>query len=175
MTNVFHMWKKLAAGLAFVGCLTWVGVASAAQATSDLEVSATVQSTCTIDAASVSFLGYDPVGTHNAATGIDLDATGTVTINCTMDAAVTVALDLGQWEGAGTQRKLQNPAGDQLNYNLYSDSARSVEWNDTTGTVSETGTGADDVLTVYGRIPKGQTNAEATTTYSDVVVATVTF
>jgi spore coat protein U-like protein len=63
-----------------------------------------------------------------------------------------------------------------MTYNLYQDSARSTLWGNTSGTapsaVAGTGTNAD--ITVYGRVDAGQ-NLPVAVSYTDTVVATVTF
>lgn len=62
-----------------------------------------------------------------------------------------------------------------LSYSLYSDSGRSTVWGNTAGTgKAYTGTGVSDTVTVYGAIAAGQ-NVPASTSYADVVVATITF
>lgn len=179
MTNVFQNAKKLAVGLVLAGALSYSSDANAQNTSpqsANLSVSASIQASCTISTSPLNFGNtYDPVGIHNGTTGVDLQGTGTVTITCTEGAGVTVALDLGLNEGAGTQRMMINGASDTLNYDLYSDAGRTIPWNDTTGTVAETGTGAADVLTVYGSVPRGQTNAQAGSTYTDTVVASVAF
>jgi spore coat protein U-like protein len=60
-----------------------------------------------------------------------------------------------------------------INYYLYSDTARSTQWN-TLSMQSGTGSGADQSYTIYGRIPSGQ-SVLYTGTYSDTVIATVTY
>ena len=53
--------------------------------------------------------------------------------------------------------------GNLLSYNIYTDAARANVWGDGTGgtvtIASSTGTGAAQNVTVYGRVPTGQTGA----------------
>jgi spore coat protein U-like protein len=84
--------------------------------------------------------------------------------------------------GAGateTNRKMTGPLGIELNYALYTDSARTQNWGDTTGT-ELTGTGNANI-TVYGRIAASQyvvsgtyTDTVSTATTSFTITATIT-
>jgi spore coat protein U-like protein len=63
-----------------------------------------------------------------------------------------------------------------VNYNMYTDVGRTKIWGDGTAGSSvnpQTGTGAAQAITVYGRIPTGQT--PATGTYNDTITVTLTF
>jgi len=75
--------------------------ASAATATTNLGVSATVTNNCTISTAALAFGSYDPVVTHAAT---NLDGTGTVTVACTKGVAPTVGLGLGSNASGSTRR-----------------------------------------------------------------------
>lgn len=148
---------------------------NAGTATSDLSTTATVVANCTISTAAVAFGNYDPVVANKTTA---LDATGTVTVTCTNGSATTVTL--GQGANAATGSLAATPlrqmaaSTNRLAYDLYSDTARSVIWADTTATgVAHTGTGAAVALTVYGRVPANQN--KPTGSYADTVVATVTF
>ena len=166
--NAIHN-LKLTAIVIVLAAFGHVPMAGAATEAANLSVSASVAASCTISTAPLAFGSYDPVTTHATT---PLDGTGTVTITCTDGASVTVSLDLGLNEGAGTQRKLLSGT-ETIDYDLFSNAGRSTAWNETT-TVARTGTGLADALTVYGRIPAGQTNASSGS-YADTVVATVNF
>jgi spore coat protein U-like protein len=105
----------------------------------------------------------------------NIDATSLLSVQCSISLPYTVALNGGN-SGASdpTQRKMSNGAT-QLTYGLYRDSARSLPWGGTTGTntVSATGTGAVQALTVYGRVAPQTTPAPAT--YQDTIVVTITY
>jgi spore coat protein U-like protein len=62
-----------------------------------------------------------------------------------------------------------------VQYQLYSDSGRSVVWGNTIGTntVSGTGNGSAQTLTVYGQVAPQTTPAAST--YTSTVTASVTF
>ena len=147
--------------------------AMAGTATSNLAVSATVPNNCTISTAAISF------GDYNSASANPLDQTGSVTITCTTGSAATIKLGQGSNANSGStdsapQRRLTNGSNNFLSYQIYQDSGRSTVWGNTAGTaVPETGNGAAQSKTVYGRIPPGQN--VPTGTYTDTVVAEVVF
>lgn len=154
---------------------SWATATHAQTETANLEVSATVEPSCSISTTALAFGVYDFVTTNNT---VPLDATGTVTITCTQDAAVTITL--GQGLNADTGSTAAAPlrrvsdGTDFLSYNLYSNAARTSIWgDDATVDVEAVGTGEADPHTVYGRIPGGQNVPSGT--YVDTVVATVTF
>ncbi|WP_246526766.1 Csu type fimbrial protein [Plastoroseomonas hellenica] len=141
--------------------------ASAATATGTFQVTATVQATCLISANPLAF------GTY---TGTQTDATTTLAVTCTNTTPYTVGLDAGTATGATvTTRRMTGPASAFLNYALFSDSARTINWGNTVGTntVAGTGSGAAQTLTVYGRVPAAQFVAPGA--YVDTITATITF
>jgi spore coat protein U-like protein len=125
-----------------------------------------VQSTCIIAATPLTF------GTY---TGAVSNSTSTVTVTCTNTTPYTVGLNPGSASGATvTTRQMTGPGSALLNYALFSDSLRSVNWGNTTGSwVSGTGSGAAQALTVYGQVAAGQYVAPGA--YTDTITATVTY
>jgi len=142
---------------------------AAGTSTGAMSVTATVLDSCSVIAAPLAFGSY-------ASTAAVL-ATSTLTINCSNSTSYTVGLDLGQGTGATVaSRKMVGPqTTDLLNYQLFSDSARSVAWGPTVGTntVAGVGTGVSQSLTVYGRIPAGQLLRAGA--YTDTVSVLVTY
>ncbi len=143
----------------------------AATDTTTFQVTATVNDTCAISASDLTFGTYDP----NAG---DMDATTTVTATCTVGTEYDIGLDTGTNGGSAgsTTRAMSDGSGKYLDYELYTDSARSTEWGNTVGTdtinnPSASAGGNDE--TVYGRIPGGQYVAAGT--YSDTINVTITF
>lgn len=147
----------------------------AGTSTDNLSVTATISANCTISTSAVAFGAYDPIVTNASSA---LDGTGTVTTTCTNGSAVTVTLGQGSNADTGSTdavplRQMASGAN-RLAYFLYSDSGRTTVWGNTAGTgKADTGTGAASALTVYGRVTAGQN--KPTGSYSDTVVATVTF
>lgn len=142
--------------------------AGASTATATIAVSATVLSFCTIAALPLAF------GNYSSAV---INLTTTVTVACTTGSPYNVGLDPGIGTGATVAvRKMTVAAGTAtLNYGLYSDTNHTVVWGNTIGTntVTGTGTGLAQVLTVYGQIPAGQ--LATTGAYTDTVTATITY
>jgi spore coat protein U-like protein len=145
---------------------------SAATATANLAVSATVVTNCTISTAPLAFGNYDPVGTHAAA---DLDGTGTVTVACTKNTAPTVALGLGA-NASGAVRRLKDAGTNYLTYELYQDAGHTTIWGTAGGALLSPGAAPSKAarnFTVYGRVTSNQDVPAGA--FTDTVVATVNF
>lgn len=146
------------------------GEASADTDQTTFDVTATVIDSCDVTAQDLDFGDYDPV----SATA--LDAATTLSVTCTFGAAYDVGLSAGLGAGATyAARKMTNSGTDTLTYSLYRNPARSQVWGETLGvdTHAGTGTGAAQVIDVYGRAPIAQTApADA---YEDTITVTVTY
>ena len=130
--------------------------------------SATVITSCNVNATTHSF-GSPGFLTSN------VDATSTLTATCTSATPYNIGLNAGTGTGATvTTRKMTN-GSTTINYSLYTNSSRTTVWGNTVGTdtVSGTGSGLGQNITVFGRVPSQTTPAPAT--YSDTIVATVTY
>jgi spore coat protein U-like protein len=143
--------------------------------TTNLSVTATVSANCTISTSAVAFGAYDPISTNASSA---LNGTGSVTVTCTNGSGATVTLGQGSNADTGSSDtaplRRMKAGSNFLNYALYSDTNRSTVWGNTAGTgVAHTGTGSAATLTVFGQIAGGQNAASGS--YSDTVVATVTF
>jgi spore coat protein U-like protein len=136
----------------------------AATATGSFDVNVQVLATCSISASNLSFSDITTGTTTNN------DASSTLTVNCSSGTPYTVALDNGTNYSVG--RRMASGAS-YINYVLYSDSTRSTQWN-STNTKTGTGSGSDQNLTVYGRIPSSQ-SVTNTGSYGDTVIATVSY
>lgn len=145
--------------------------ASAATATANLNVSATVTKNCTVTTNALAFGSYDPVVANASA---NLDGTGAVSVACTRGATASIALGSGS-NATGATRRLSDGAGNFLAYELYSDSGRSSVWNSGAGALALTAapSRASRDYTVYGRIVANQDVPAGS--YGDTVVATVNF
>ncbi len=124
---------------------------------------------CTITSTSTNFGNYDPFSSTPD------DTVGRVTINCTSNnSAYTIFLSTGQ-SGSYSQRRM-NSGSNLLNYNLYTNAARSIICgNGTSGTsfISGNCNKCTRSIPVYGRIPINQ-NANIGT-YQDTITATANF
>tara|TARA_R100001244_G_scaffold64627_9_gene53544 strand:- start:6342 stop:6878 length:537 start_codon:yes stop_codon:yes gene_type:complete len=99
---------------------------------------------------------------------------GSFGLECNAGTSYNVALDSGQ-NVTGNQRRMQS-AGAYINYNLYKDAARTLPWgNGSNGATALTGTGsgADEEVVVYGRVPSQLTPSPGT--YLDTVQVTVSW
>ncbi|WP_044540890.1 spore coat U domain-containing protein [Bradyrhizobium sp. LTSP885] len=136
---------------------------------------ATILANCNLSATPLNF-GSASLLTSN------VDAVATLTVQCTNTTPYSIGLDSGA-NASGSQRRMLNGASNHINYNLYTDAARSAAWSTTTSASSctngtgtcvlGTGTGSNQNVTVYGRVPPQV--APAVGTYSDTVIATITF
>jgi len=113
----------------------------------------------------------------------NIDSTATITVQATNTTPYSISLDNGV-NASGSQRRVRLGAtSNYLNYNLYTDSARTSLWSTTSSTTSctggagtcitGTGTGSNQTVTIYGRVPTQ--SAPATGVFVDNVVITVTF
>ncbi|WP_348270058.1 spore coat U domain-containing protein [Edaphobacter paludis] len=141
--------------------------AIAATTTATFGVTATVQATCLVSATPLAF------GTY---TGAVANSTSSVSVTCTNTTPYNVGLSAGLATGATvTTRQMTGPASALLNYALFSDSARTLNWGQTiaTDTVAGTGNGSAQAITVYGQAAAGQYVAPGD--YSDTITATITY
>lgn len=157
---------------AFALGATAVGVNSyAATSTGTFGVSATVAASCTISGTSLAFGSFDVLGAN-------VDNTSTLTATCTNGSAYVIGLNEGVGTGATVTDRKMLSGTDLLNYSLFSDSARTVNWGNgvtvVAGEVAGTGNGTGQSITVYGRIPTGQTSVPAGA-YTDTITATINF
>lgn len=147
--------------------------ALASTATANLTSSASITATCTVSGNSIPFGAYDPF------TGAAVFQSATIGVTCTTGmTAPPITMDQGlhaatSSTGAVPLRRLNAGAG-FLTYNLYSDEATTVPWENVTGVTSPTPSGSAQNMTVFGKINAGQTTAIAGS-YSDTVIVTVTF
>jgi spore coat protein U-like protein len=166
---------RLLSAVSLIVIVTSVNSAFAATNTTNLSVTAIVGATCNISPSAVSFGSYDPLSANVTAA---LNGSGNVGTTCSNGLTNTITLDAGLNAASGSNdavplRQLRS-SGNVISYFLYSNSARTTIFGNTTGTgVGQTGTGLSASATVYGQIPAGQNAAPGS--YADTVVATVTF
>lgn len=129
---------------------------------------------CSVSATEVSFETYDPFSPSPT------DSTGTVTVTCfgLLGGIFEVSLSTGQ-SGTYSPRKMAN-GGNNLNYNLYTNSSRTSTWGDGSGdTVLQSLNcvllclGIPNHFTAYGRIPAQQDVPAGA--YGDSITVTVNF
>ncbi|MER8751147.1 spore coat U domain-containing protein [Mesorhizobium sp. M1050] len=162
--------RFLASSIAALAAVAPPGPAFAATATGNMTVRITIQAECKVQTASD--LDFGTRGVIDA----NVDQTSTVGVQCTSGQTYNVGMSAGGGAGATVAvRKMTGPAAATLNYTLYRDTARTQIWGVTIGadTVTGTGTGSVQNLTVYGRVPPQTTPAAGV--YTDTVAITVTY
>lgn len=106
-----------------------------------------------------------------------IDRTTTFGLTCTNHTAWNIGLNNGLYASGSTRRMRQGTTGNYtyVSYEMYRDSSRSIRWGNTVGTdtLSGTGTGSAQTLTIYGRVPSPQTPPAGN--YSDTVTITITY
>ncbi|MCZ8184737.1 MAG: spore coat U domain-containing protein [Beijerinckiaceae bacterium] len=155
----------LAAGLG----LAIVPATYAATATGTLNLSITIQASCTVVSATAINFG------SMATIAANVDQTSTLTVNCSSTTPYNVGLGVGGGSGATVATRKMTSGSDVVNYTLYRDASRTQVWGETIGTdtVTGTGTGANQTLTIYARVPAQTVPPPGT--YTDAVTVTVTY
>ena len=151
--------------LAGIAALALPLAAIAGTDTDQLNVTATVQTSCALNGGTLNF------GEYNSGQQTDLDVEGTIAFaHCSGN--LSFELDGG---GTGNVNSRQMSSGsNRLDYQIYRNPTRSAVWGSGTNAqgmvllTTQSGT-----VPVYGRIPGGQTVPPGT--YSDVVNITMTF
>ncbi|HJW42557.1 MAG TPA: spore coat U domain-containing protein [Rhizomicrobium sp.] len=136
--------------------------------TTTFTATATVTTNCTVSATT---LGFGSVGLLTS----NVDVTNSVSVTCTNGTPYNIGLSAGSGTGATVANRLMTNSGTTVGYTIYSNSGRTTVWGNTVGTdtVSGTGTGTAQSITAYGRVP-AQTTPKPQS-YSDTLVATVTY
>jgi spore coat protein U-like protein len=113
-------------------------------------------------------------GTQNILTA-NVDVQANFSVQCTNTTPYNIGLNAGSTAGGTIATRLMTSGAATVQYRMYSDAARTVNWGNTVGTdtVSGTGNGSAQALTVYGRVPVQATPAPAT--YNDTVTVTITY
>lgn len=161
--------KLLKVGLTLAVVLLAVN-AQAATTTTTFQVTATVNSACTVSASDLAFGIYDPSAAAN-------NNTSTVTVTCTKATAYDIGLDKGLYGASTLTRQMKHATlADLINYSLSSVVTQASNWGDVVGTDTvhvASATGAAEAHTVYGRIATGQYVTAGS--YADTITVTVTY
>jgi spore coat protein U-like protein len=145
--------------------------ALAGTTTNTLPVRLKVTDGCSLQTSDLMFVSQTPI------IGLIIDSTATLTVKCTPNTAYTVDIDDGLQPQGNNKRQMVSAGGARIPYNVYFDAARSASrvWGKGTGKnyVGNSGTGATQLIPVYGRvvlaalIPAGG--------YKDTLVVTLNF
>lgn len=145
-----------------------------ATAGNSFQVSATVISACTVSGTTLNFgNSIDPL-----AAATPLDTTSTLTVQCTNTTPYAVALSAGANAGGATNfaARAMKSGSHLLGYQLYLESSRSTVWGDGTSSSSThagTGSGSNQTVTVFGRVPS--LSGVVPGSYTDTVTVTITY
>lgn len=167
----------IAAGM-LVGSAGLTAPVYALTATSNMNVTASIDMNCTISTADIAFGEYKPTTDHASAA---LTANGSVSTTCTVGSSGKIIIGQGEHAGSGSsdaspvrRMALANDSS-YLAYDVFSDSDRQAKWtNEVSSGIAYTASGSAQVMTVYGKIAGGQTTAEKGS-YADVLVVTVNY
>ncbi len=163
--------SQILGGVAVLACIGLAGMVQAATVNTNLSVTITITNECT--GASTTAINF---GSHGFLT-TDVDNTGTIKVTCTNGAAYTIGLGAGTGSGATvTDRKMTVNAGTAtINYQLFRETGRTTNWGNTppTDTVSGTGSGSEQTITVFGRVPAQASPIAGT--YNDTVVVSINY
>ncbi len=136
-----------------------------------ITVKITVQHSCTVSPATLAF------GNYTSGASSALDAVVNIQVTCTNTTPYKVGLDAGIGPSATVSTRKMTSGANTLNYSLYQNASRTILWGNTiagtANTVSGTGTGMSQQLSVYGRVFSGQVVTAGS--YSDKVTIMVYF
>jgi len=149
-------------------CTVCSSQSNAATAVGNFQVQINIQAACIV--ASASDLNFGNVGVLSA----NIDATSTISVQCTNTTPYTIGLNQGV-NGATVTTRQMSGTGGLVNYSLFRDASRTLNWGTTIGTdtVAGTGNGAAQSFTVFGRVPAQNTPNPAP--YADTITVTVTY
>lgn len=169
---------RLAAGLSAALLVLAVTAVQAGTSTALMNVSATVPQSCSAAAGTLAF------GEVSAA--VLKDVTTTLSVTCPAGLAYKVTMDAGQhFDAARGLRTMTGPNGAKVRYSILKNAEGSGQWGDNDfaatypygSSLSFTGTGAVQPITVYGRVqPSGNNDLVFVAgDYSDQVVVTLNY
>jgi spore coat protein U-like protein len=174
--------RTTAVAAAIAAAIAYAPAATALTANADLTVTASVASNCTISTNPLAFGAYDPV-VANATTA--LNGSGSVVIACTK-GATGLSVGLANGNNYTTTRRMAG-GGDFLSYGLFQPPNNTpgtactfpavTAWGTAVGTTLGLTSPASKTARTYnicGTVPAGQ-DVSVAATYTDTVVATITF
>ena len=145
--------------------------ATAGTATGTLSVSASVAAVCIIGNATLAF------GTYNPTAATAATANTTVALTCSLGTPYNIGMSAGAGTGATTTLRVMTATSGTMGYKLFRDSGYTMNWGNTVGTDTLSGTSSASSLTntvsIYGQIPAAE--AAANGSYTDTVTMTVTY
>jgi spore coat protein U-like protein len=124
---------------------------------------------CHVSASDLDFGAY----ASNQATPVQGQTA--IQLQCSSGTVAEISLDAGSGLGGNTNRRRMemDRGSDRLDYGLFQDPGRTVNWGDRSGrdTLEVEASGAVQAIPVYGQIPGGQRVRDGI--YSDTITVTV--
>ncbi|WP_416758082.1 spore coat U domain-containing protein [Roseateles sp. So40a] len=162
----------LATGV-LLASITTAQAANPTSASGTFQVGATILVACNVTGSTLTFGGaLDPLQTPGP-----VDASTTLNLTCTKTTPYSIALSAGANAGNASafSSRAMKSGNNSLPYQLYLDSGRTQVWGDgnSSGVYTGTGTGSQQQLTVYGRLPS--LNGIVPGNYADTVTLTITY
>lgn len=146
-----------------------------------------LRAACTVGTAGMSFGTYHPLTLPGKLSSADALSTCTISVTCSAGITLTSytlalgASTAGTGDRISTRFMANSNGGDNMVFNLYTDSNRTVVWgNGATGTtlsgsLSIVGLGSQtQSVTVYGKVPSGQNTLRAGD-FSGAMTLTLTY
>ncbi|HTM63533.1 MAG TPA: spore coat U domain-containing protein [Gammaproteobacteria bacterium] len=157
---------------ASIGILLYAFTIKSLADVSNISMSAIVVPNCQFSGgnSTMSFGSYDPTDSNVSS---PLNSSASFILRCSQGSAAVISLSDGLNAVNGT-RRLTSGIDNYLNYNLYKDSGRSIQWNMTNTMQYTANSSKAQTFTIYGQIPAGQVNI-GVGSYSDTVTINVTF
>jgi len=121
---------------------------------STIDITATVQPSCTIFANDLLFeiTNFNKKNSYIGKT--------TLSLLCTKGTSFAIGLDKGSAPGATIINRKMNNRASYLNYSLYRDIGNNLVWGNSQGnTLTGIATGERQTFTLYAKIPAGQISA----------------
>ncbi|MGE5469559.1 MAG: spore coat U domain-containing protein [Bacteroidota bacterium] len=136
---------------------------------SRFQVSAVAINSCAVFANDLQFSTYDPQAVNGN------DASSTVTISCTEGSPYSIGLDAGIGPGAAISARRMSSNANTLDYSLFRDAPRTLNWGNTVNvdTLNGRGTGSPVDHMIFGRIWARQ--AVKAGLYLDTITVSVTY
>jgi spore coat protein U domain-containing protein, fimbrial subunit CupE1/2/3/6 len=160
------MKRRLVAMIALLSALSTPGAWASSTRTTSIAVTATVPTVLSVTT--------PPLAFGTVTVGSATPATAAIAVTSTPGSTYDVGLGLGA-NAVSTQRYLKGAnTGILLPYDLFQDSSYQTEWGSTVGvdTLHGSGTGSQQNLNVYARIP---TQGLTVDTYTDTVTVTISY
>lgn len=154
-----------AAGLLFMSAAHSAdnGPKTRASDTADMRVTLTVEAACKLNVDDMDF------GTHGSNAG-ELNQEANATVTCTKNVPFSLMVEAQH----DYIMKSEGEEKGEVAYTLYSDSGHTSQLNDTTG-FDGTGTGADQIVPIYGQVTAAALEAAPEGTYNDDVTLVVRY